>query len=75
MRPEAHPTERSRSQEAAVLSLQREGVQGLVLVPGTDLIGGDGEGTVDGVHPNDLGMDRQARCLLPIVAKAVTKSE
>lgn len=75
MRPEAHPTELSRSQEAAVLSLQREGVRGLVLAPGTDLIGGDGEGTVDGVHPSDLGMDRQARCLLPIVEKAVTGSE
>ncbi len=74
-RPEAHPTELSRRQEAAVLSLQKEGVGGLVLVPGTDLIGNDGEGTVDGVHPNDLGMDRQARCLLPVVSKAVTKRE
>jgi hypothetical protein len=70
LRPEAHPTELSRRQEAAVLRLQEEGVRGLVLVPGTDLIGGDGEGTVDGVHPNDLGMDRQARCLSPIVRKA-----
>ncbi|WP_197491072.1 SGNH/GDSL hydrolase family protein [Planctomyces sp. SH-PL62] len=69
IRPETHPTELSRRLEAPVLSLKNEGVEGLFLVPGADLIGSDGEGTVDGVHPNDLGMDRQARCLHPIVDK------
>lgn len=72
IRPEAHPTDLSRRQENAVLKLQKEGVQGLILVPGTDLIGDDGEGTVDGVHLNDLGMDRQARCLFPIISKVVS---
>ena len=67
----SHPTDLTRRQEAAVRSLQEEGVEGLILVPGTDLIGDDGEGTVDGVHLNDLGMDRQARCLLPIVRQAL----
>jgi lysophospholipase L1-like esterase len=71
MRPEAHPTDLTRRQEAAVRSLQKKGVKDLILVPGTDLIGDDGEGTVDGVHPNDLGMDRQARYLFPLVKKAV----
>ncbi len=28
---------------------------------GADLLGDDGEGTTDGSHPNDLGMQRQAR--------------
>lgn len=74
IRPEAHPTDLTRRQEAAVLSLQNEGVGGLILVPGQDLIGDDGEGTVDGVHPNDLGMDRQARALFPIVKQAVSGS-
>ena len=67
-----HPTDLTRRQEAAVLRLQKEGVQGLILVPGTELIGADGEGAVDGVHLNDLGMDRQARCLLPVGSKAIT---
>jgi lysophospholipase L1-like esterase len=71
LRLEAHPTELSSRQEVAVLALQKEGVEGLILVPGTDLIGHDGEGTVDGVHLNDLGMDRQARSLFPIVSKAI----
>jgi len=62
-----HPTDFTRRQEAAVESLKKSGVEGLVLVPGRDLLGDDGEGTVDGVHPNDLGMDRQARALLPVM--------
>ncbi len=71
LRPEAHPTGLSLRQEAAVRALQKEGVEGLILVPGMDLIGHDGEGTVDGVHLSDLGMDRQARSLLPIVSRAI----
>lgn len=68
-RPEAHPTEFSRRQETSVISLQKQGDKNLVLVPGAHLIGDDGEGTVDGVHLTDLGMDRQARCLLPVLKK------
>jgi hypothetical protein len=72
IRPEAHPTDLSNRQEAAVRRLQMEGIAGLEMIPGTDLIGHDGEGTVDGVHLNDLGMERQARVLFPIVSKAVS---
>jgi hypothetical protein len=74
MRPNSHPSELSLRQEAAVLSLQKEGVTGLVLVPGKDLIGEDGEGTVDGTHLSDLGMERQARCLYPIVKETLSGS-
>jgi lysophospholipase L1-like esterase len=65
--PEAHPTSFTLKQEAAVRALQDQGVQGLVIVPGDDLVGDDGEGTVDGVHLNDIGMLRQAEVLAPIV--------
>ncbi|MDB6070944.1 MAG: hypothetical protein JWL81_2115 [Verrucomicrobiales bacterium] len=70
MRPEAHPTKFTEGQEAAVKSLQAEGVKGLIAVPGTDLIGDDGEGTVDGVHLTDVGMLRQARALFATVKEA-----
>jgi len=73
LRPEAHPTQLTVRQETAVLALQKEGVEGLILVPGQDLIGHDGEATVDGVHLSDLGMDRQARSLFPLVSEAVGK--
>lgn len=31
------------------------------------LLGDDGDGTVDGTHPTDLGFHRQAQALLPVV--------
>lgn len=71
MRPEAHPTKSTLGQEAAVRALQGEGIKGLVAVPGANLIGDDGEGTVDGVHLTDLGMVRQAQALLPVVKEAL----
>ena len=40
--------------------LQNEGVTGLYYLKSDDLIGQDGEGTVDGSHPTDLGMVRYA---------------
>ncbi len=45
---------------AAVAAMVRDGVKGLHLLDGADLLGTDGEGTTDGSHPNDLGMMRQA---------------
>lgn len=40
--------------------LQKEGINGLYLLPGGGLLGDDDEGTTDGSHPSDLGMMRQA---------------
>jgi lysophospholipase L1-like esterase len=51
--------------------LKAAGDTHLYLLPNTDMLGDDGEGTVDGSHPTDLGMARQAkvliRCLKPIL--------
>jgi hypothetical protein len=69
--PDAHPTERTRDQESAVHSLEKDGVKGLISVTPDDFIGDDGEGTVDGVHYNDIGMQRQAQSLFPIVSKVL----
>lgn len=53
--------------------LVAEGVGGLTLLPATGMLGTDGEGTVDGCHPNDLGMARQAEvfvgALAPLIAR------
>lgn len=40
--------------------LLAEGVKGLTYLPGDPQIGTDGEGTVDGSHPTDLGFARMA---------------
>ncbi len=44
-------------------------VDGLHLVSGGALLGADGEATVDGVHPNDLGFMRMADKLRPLLAR------
>jgi hypothetical protein len=50
-------------------TLKSGGVKNLHYRTGDDLIGPDGEGTVDGSHPNDLGMMRYADALEPELRK------
>ena len=40
---------------------------------GNILLGTDGDGTVDGVHPNDLGFRRHADALAPVLTKLLRK--
>jgi lysophospholipase L1-like esterase len=53
-------TERQAALRAAYDSLLVEGVKGLHYLKGAGLLGDDGEATVDGSHPTDLGMKRYA---------------
>ncbi|HTE08334.1 MAG TPA: SGNH/GDSL hydrolase family protein [Flavitalea sp.] len=53
--------------ETAYQELQKSGMKGLWYKSGNDLLGSDHEATVDGVHPNDLGMMRIAKALLPVI--------
>ena len=59
--------------------LRSDGDQQLFYLPGDDLIGVDGEGTVDSSHPTDLGFLRQSeafrRVLEPILAKHGTGTD
>ena len=48
-----------------------QGIGGLIYVEGQDLLGSDGEGTVDGSHPTDLGFMRQADALEPAIREAI----
>jgi len=48
-------------------TLQDAGVQKIYYLKGEGMIGSDHEGTVDGVHPNDLGMMRIAETLMPAI--------
>jgi hypothetical protein len=60
--------------KAAYGRLRKSGVKNLHYIKGADLLGDDGEGTVDSSHPNDLGFMRQAEAhaqvLEPILKKA-----
>ncbi|MBA4019302.1 MAG: hypothetical protein C0483_19220 [Pirellula sp.] len=64
--------EGSRREFRAVYQrLLEAGVTGLTYVEGSQLLRDDGEDTVDGSHPTDLGFMRYADILTPIVQKAM----
>lgn len=50
-------------------TLRKSGVKGLYYHEGEGLIGRDHEATVDGIHPNDIGMMRMADALFPVIRK------
>lgn len=43
----------------------------IFFVPGESLLGEDGEATVDGTHPTDLGFLRMAEAISPSLKKAL----
>ena len=55
--------------------LKADGVAGLYFLSNQDMLGTDGEGTVDGCHPNDLGMMRLADAFTKKLAPIVQKSQ
>jgi hypothetical protein len=63
--------DRQTALRAAFENLEASGVRELYYLEGTDLLGEDGEATVDGSHPTDLGMLRYAaayeRALQPLL--------
>ncbi len=65
--------QRRQALRDAFAGLQKDGVTGLHLLGGAELLGLDDEGTTDGSHPNDLGMFRQAErvtaALRPMLAE------
>jgi len=61
--------------KAAYQRLQAERIEGLHYLEGNSQLGDDGEATVDGSHPTDLGFMRMAdlytRAIAPLVSKSV----
>lgn len=54
-------------------ALTAAGVKGLYYLPGDKPIGDDGEGTVDGAHPADLGFLRQADAMAEVLGPLLKK--
>ena len=69
----ACPTEKGRILRTIHQKLTDEGVKNVHFLANLGMLGDDTEGTVDGCHPNDLGMMRQAevfiKALSPLLAK------
>jgi hypothetical protein len=67
------PTEKGSILRAIHHKLTAEGVKNLYFLSNQGMLGDDTDGTVDGCHPNDLGMMRQAevfvKALSPLLAK------
>lgn len=63
----------NRAHLRAYRKLLKEGVKGLIYVPGGDLLGHDGEATVDGTHPTDVGFLRMAGVLEPYLRRALVR--
>ena len=51
----------------AYADLRKQGVRKLYYLKSDGLLGADGEATVDGTHPNDLGFARMADAFEPLL--------
>ena len=65
------PNEKDRFMRKLYEKLVAEGWKNLVYLPKHEMYSGDLEGTVDGCHPNDLGMMSMARAFGGAVRKAL----
>ncbi len=65
---------KNRALREAYERLLADGVKGLHYVPGEPLLGNDGEATVDGTHCTDLGFQRCADALEPVLRKILRES-
>jgi lysophospholipase L1-like esterase len=70
LKPDGHEG-KSQAYRAAFDRLTADGFKALSFVDGLSLFGDDGEGAVDGSHPTDLGMMRQADILTPVLRAAL----
>lgn len=53
--------------------LTKKGDKNLYLLPNKLMLGEDSDGTVDGLHPNDLGMTRQAAVFMTFIEPILKK--
>lgn len=74
----ASKRERNEASHAALRAsfdrLTTDGVKGLYYLSGKDLLGDDGEATVDSSHPTDLGFVRQAAAFQSVLEQALEQS-
>ncbi len=72
--PRRHNDENHAALKKAYDRLIADGVRRLYHLPGAPQLGDDGEGTVDGSHPTDLGFLRMADAFAPVLRKALEEA-
>jgi hypothetical protein len=65
------PTDKGKILRSIHEKLMKDGIRDLHFLPNTGMLGDDFDGTVDGCHPNDLGMMRQAAVFIKALAAIV----
>ena len=70
-RPRKRNADSHAALKAAYDHLLADGIKGLLYLPGALQLGDDGEGTVDGSHPTDLGFQRMADAFAPVLSEAL----
>ena len=48
-------------------------IRDVTVIPAGELLGHDGESSVDGTHPTDIGFDRMLRVIEPIVTTVLKR--
>lgn len=66
---------KNAAQRALYEKLSGSGEKHLYYIASEELIGSDGEATVDGIHFTDLGMVRYVDCVLPVIVEALSNIE
>lgn len=63
--------EKNEALTALFRSLLQRGEKNIYFLSSEDIIGRDGEATVDGIHFTDLGFMRYARVLYPLLRRFI----
>lgn len=71
----AEVTKKNISQKNLFEKLKKSGEEQIYYIKAEGMLGGDGEATVDGTHFTDLGAMRYIDHIMPVINKALRKSE
>jgi len=69
------PTEKGTTMRVIFEGMVKDGDKNLHFLSNEGMLGEDFEGTVDGIHPNDLGMMRQAEAFMKTLGPMMTSAE
>ena len=67
--------DKNRMLDKVFHDLEKQGCRDIYLVKSENMIGNDGEATVDGIHFTDLGFVRYAGLIVPVLEKVIYKKQ
>lgn len=67
--------QQNKAIEAVFNELKKERIPAIYLIKEHEFLGTDHEGTIDGVHPNDMGFDRMLQVIQPEIVSILKKQK